>query len=449
MSIRYQVLSPLGLLLIGIFFASWWSANIAAKRAEERVAKQVQQIGLTLQNARFPLTAAVLEQIKQLSGAEFCVYFADGRTLKTKDEEHIYAPDCPIADSPDGELGPLVQFGEQRYRDSVRILKHPHLNAGARVHVLYPESLLKEVIDDAVRPSLINLVLGLLAVVVLFFLADRFVQRIRTIEQRTRTIAAGDFSPMPEVSNHDELHELTQSINAMANNLATWQLATEQNERLRLSTQLASGLAHQLRNGVTGAQLALDIASSDPQDREAIPIAKRQLQMMDANLRRFIDLSRNEPIKLAECDFSAIIQEAVALYQPQAKHANITLVAHWPSHPVFVNGNSGALSDIVVNLVSNAMDAVGQNGTVHVDLKVIETELIFEVRDTGMGPDGKLGEEMFEPFVTGKPEGIGLGLSVVRNAVRLHHGEISWFRDHQETVFRVVWPSSIFSTLAR
>ena len=71
LGIRYRLLVPLGLLLVGVIGASLWSARVAARRAEERVAAQVRDVSQTITGANYPLTPNVLEQMKSLSGAEF------------------------------------------------------------------------------------------------------------------------------------------------------------------------------------------------------------------------------------------------------------------------------------------------------------------------------------------------------------------------------------------
>jgi len=98
-------------------------------------------------------------------------------------------------------------------------------------------------------------------------LARGLSRRIRELERRTRLIAAGDFSPMPLPTRDDELRDLARSVNDMAERLAQLQEAARKTERLRLLGQVSGGLAHQLRNGVTGARLAVQ---PRPYQREAI-----------------------------------------------------------------------------------------------------------------------------------------------------------------------------------
>ena len=133
-------------------------------------------------------------------------------------------------------------------------------NAGDTLYILYPENLWRDALWEAIRPSLVvGGALGLASVVLAVVLARGLSRRIRELERRTRLIAAGDFSPMPLPSRDDEIRDLTRSVNEMAQRLAQFQKTAQQTERLRLLGQVSGGLAHQLRNGLTGARLAVQL----------------------------------------------------------------------------------------------------------------------------------------------------------------------------------------------
>ncbi len=442
LGIRYRLLIPLGIVLAGTVAGSWWSAAVAARRAEARVAGQVRRITAALTSSRYPLKAPVIEQIKQYSGAEFLLIAPNDR-ITTFGEKTVSVP--AVAELPESDgttLGPPVLIDGVTYRVHGLVLKDPHPEAGTAIYVFYPESLLNEVVADAVRPAFLGFLFGLLAVGLTYFLADRLVRRIRRLQTRTRAIAGGDFNPIPPPAANDELRDLALAVNEMAAKLADFQATVEKTERLRFAGQLATGLAHQLRNSVTGARLALDIAQGDAADAEAIGVARRQLTLMEVNLRRFIDLTRNELPKREPCDLTKIVCEVAELIGPQARHANIYLSAHVTPEAVTLSGDPASLHDIVTNLVSNAVEAVGQNGEVAVRLTVQNGFAELSICDTGPGPPPGISASLFEPFVTGKPEGIGLGLAVVKQAVEAHGGTIMWTRENQRTVFRVTLPSA-------
>ena len=126
---------------------------------------------------------------------------------------------------------------------------------------------------------LINLPIGLAALVLTLIGTRGIVGRLRDLERRTRQVAAGDFSTVPLPRRDDEVRDLARSVNDMAAKLAALQEAVARSERDRLLGQVSSGLAHQLRNAVTGAKLSLQVhADTCPGgDREALEVAAHLL----------------------------------------------------------------------------------------------------------------------------------------------------------------------------
>jgi signal transduction histidine kinase len=117
---------------------------------------------------------------------------------------------------------------------------------------------------------------------------------------------------------------------------------------------------------------------------------------------------------------------------------------HWvpPADDAGVDGDPAQLRDVFVNLVENAVDAAGPGGEVSILLRREGPSAIVEVSDTGPGPGPDVEGRLFEPFVTGKPEGVGLGLAVARHAAGSHGGRIVWRREGGRTVFRVELPAT-------
>ena len=462
-SIRYRVLVPSGLLLLGVVGISTWTALSAAEHAEQRIAAQVRRVAQTLTAASFPLTPNVLEQMKGLSGAEYYLVGPEGVRGSTFPTHSITLPPdelFQLADDPTERLGPAVEVAGKRYR--CRRLPLLHRAEGGTLYIFYPEALLQDAIRDAVRPSLVlGLFGGLCAVALAVGIGQRLVGRIRELERRTRLIAAGDFSPMPLPRADDELRDLSRSVNEMASRLAQLQEAVQKTERLRLLGQLSSGLAHQLRNGVAGARLAVQVHAAEcpAGDGEALDVALRQLALMEANLRRFMDLGRSEGLKHERCSLTRLIDEAVTLLRPQCRHAGTQLNWKLPESDAIIEGDAGQLGDLFLNVIGNAVEAAGPGGMVEVEARSAErgarserpdsfsrapagSVLAVEVWDTGSGPPVELAARLFEPFVTGKPEGIGLGLAVARQAAEAHGGRITWKREDGRTCFRIELPAT-------
>ena len=163
----------------------------------------------------------------------------------------------------------------------------------------------------------------------------------------------------------------------------------------------------------------------------------RQLNLMESNLHRFIDLGRPGSGKHETCSLIHILSEVVELHRPRCKHADIEIRWEPPDDEYSIVGDAGQLADLFVNLVGNAVDAVGSSGEVSIAVSRSGDRIVVEVIDSGQGPSPEVASRLFEPFVTGKPEGIGLGLAVARHAAEAHGGGINWLRENGRTVFRV------------
>jgi signal transduction histidine kinase len=312
-------------------------------------------------------------------------------------------------------------------------------NPGDILYILYPETLWRDALWEAVWPSVVlGGSLGLAAVVLAVGLARGLSRRIRELERRTRLIAAGDFSPMPLPTRDDELRDLARSVNEMAQRLARLHETVLRTERLRLLGQVSGGLAHQLRNGLTGARLALQLYARECQgqtDTAALDVALRQLTLLETNLKRFLDLGRTGCLRRQPCSLTALVGEAVDLLRPQCRHAGIDLRWQPPADPHTVPGDAGQLGQLLLNVLGNAVEAAGPGGCVEVRLSASGSRI--EVFDSGPGPAAEVADRLFEPFVTGKPEGVGLGLAVARQVAEAHGGHIGWSRDGQRTCFRI------------
>jgi HAMP domain-containing protein len=329
--LRSQVLLPSLTLLLGVVGISTWSAAASAERARHQVERQVRHVAHTLIGPPpIPIkSAVVLEQMKRLSGADYLLR-AGGEQVSTLPAEATELPpaEAVVEDWQTLRLGPRVKVGGVAYLGSgVRLPPSAATPEGGTLYILYPESLWKDARWEAVRPSL---VLGGFAGVASLALAvgvsRRLVRRVQELERRTRLIASGNFDPMPLPRRDDELRDLSRSVNEMAQQLARLQEAVRRTERLRLLGQVSGGLAHQLRNGLTGARLAVQLhARACPGGDEALAVALRQLALLEAHLKRFLELGRDGPQRREPCSLRTIVEEAASLLRPRCRHARIDL----------------------------------------------------------------------------------------------------------------------------
>ena len=185
---------------------------------------------------------------------------------------------------------------------------------------------------------------------------------------------------------------------------------------------------------------------ADDADSESLEVALRQLRLMESYLQRFLTLGRTGPLPHEEVALDALVAEVVELVGPLCRHANIEIGFRKCAEPPTVHGQPEDLRQLLVNLILNAIEAAGRGAGVPPRV-LVELERTSDgqaeicVKDTGPGPSESTRDEIFEPFVTDKPDGTGLGLAVARQIVQAHQGTIRWERRDGMTVFMVELPS--------
>lgn len=470
-SIRFQLLLPLFLLLLGVVGISTWTGIASAQRAQRQIELDMRGVARTVLElgGERPPNPQVLRLMKHISGADFVVL--DVRHPLPNDQPDGAVTTLPLlpTDLPPAELV-VDDWQKLQLGTRIDVGGTPFLVSGLRLkdgfstlYIMYPEQLWRDALWAAIEPALVlGLFGGLAAIIVAVAVSQRLARRIQALEQRTRLIAAGDFSPMRLPQRNDELRDLSQSVNQMAERLAQLQETVKQTERLRLLGQVGSGLAHQLRNGVTGARLAVQLharacpalpptaAQHGEGAVEALDVALRQLDLVEANLKRFLDLGRTEALRRESCDLAVLIGDVVTLLRPQCLHAHTTLRWQPTAGTCAIQGDPVQLGHLFLNLVTNAVEAAGNGGWVEIRLYRCASlasggrkppEYSIEVIDSGPGPPAAIADRLFQPFVTGKREGVGLGLAVARQVAEAHGGCVSWCRRDDATWFRIDLPA--------
>ena len=449
--IRYQWLVPFGIILVvAVAVTSISSAWLASRRNTEITLEQLNRVIDTLGQSRYPFSPNVLKQMRGLSGAEFAAFDADGQLLATTLPAESFSAEPLSGIEQRGRVESLsaqsvTSVGGEEYFASVITPANPDARAHALL-VLYPEARWKQARSDAILPPLIvgGVTLGLMFVVSAW-LAGRMSRRIHRMQEQVAAIADGDFRQLPLDSRNDELEELSRSVNQMSRQLREMRETIKQTERTRLLGQLAGGLAHQLRNAITGARMAVQIharrcpAAGD----DSLSVALRQLELTEEQIRGLLSVGKPEKRPPVRRAVQAVVEEIGMLLGPVCQHSSVTLDTDIRFEPgasaetAFVP-DAERVRTAVLNLVINAIEAAGKKGSVRLQAVCRPAEVVFEVIDTGPGPPAELGERIFDVFITGKPEGVGFGLALAQQVALEHQGTLTWNRDDDKTCFRLV-----------
>ncbi|HEY1066457.1 MAG TPA: HAMP domain-containing sensor histidine kinase, partial [Pirellulales bacterium] len=455
--IRRQLLLPfLSVVVAAMATTSGLNAyrNSAWTRTQQE--QQLDRLSETFLHARFPLNRTVLETMHGLSGAQFVLLDADGRTraatLAPGKADLALLPVRKATDRADGRVVPdhtIEVAGEWHVARRVAV---PTWNdpRGASLVILDPESPRRaETWAAAVPPLVVGAAAAGIVALTSTVLARRFAARIHTLERRASAIAAGDFSPVEVDLRDDEIRDLTLSLNRMAEQLAASEQKVRSSERLRTLGQLGGGIAHQLRNSATGAQLALDLHRREcplGAHDEALEVIQRQLELMRSYLQRFLSVGRRTLGERRAVRLDELLRETLPLLKPQADHMRTAVELVSPPDLPPIEGDADMLRQLVVNLVMNAIEAAGaapgSPGWVRATLSTpAPGRVAFQVSDSGPGPAKHVREKLFEAFVSEKPDGAGLGLSVSRQIAEEHNGSLVWDSTAPHTTFSAEFPA--------
>ncbi|MFO0953228.1 MAG: HAMP domain-containing sensor histidine kinase [Isosphaeraceae bacterium] len=450
LSIRDQVLIPLvtiqALTVCAITAAT---ATLAARRNERQIIDRVNGVVGALGHTNFPYTRAVLARMRGLSGAEFVAYEADGRVGESSFPALRDVPPALASVASNSRLdslgeSPTVQLDGVRY--FAVPVRPPGGSAGPSLLILYPETSWRQARREAATvPLLLGGASLVLMVAVTGWIAFRLSRRVRALGARVARIADGDFSGLDPGRQRDEIADLARSINAMCDQLRDMSRAVRQSERTRLLAQLAAGLAHQLRNSLTGARMSVQLherrcPAAGP-DR-SLAVALRQLTVTEEQVKGLLSLGRVEQRPPTRFDLRRLVGDIALLVGPACEHARVALDAPPGDAPLEVVADEAGLRAAVLNLVLNAAEAAGHGGTVRLRAEDRDGRTTVEVRDTGPGPPAELAGTLFEPFATSKPEGVGLGLALAHDVATSHGGTLAWDRDGGETRFRLTLPAT-------
>lgn len=298
-------------------------------------------------------------------------------------------------------------------------------------------------------------------------------QPVEDLLEHTGRLARGDLSARIRSRRKDELGKLSNSFDAMAENLEeaqrqlkNWGQTLEikvvqrtkelektqaqllQSAKLASLGELVAGIAHEINNPLSGillfSSLAANHKNADPDLRENLETIKRETQRCSQIVQGLLEFSRSSIPEKTLCSLHHIIDESINLIAQQPIAHNVEFVRNYSRELPDIPIDRGQIRQVFMNLVMNACQAMPTGGVLTLQSELCDDFVVVTVADTGIGIDEDKLNNIFDPFFTTKDrDGTGLGLSISYGIVKNHGGRIEVQSVLGEgTVFRVLLPVS-------
>jgi signal transduction histidine kinase len=452
LSLRWQLVATfLAINVLTLAIVAALDAWFAARRARFNIERQLNELVVTLSRANYPLGDQVLGQIEGLTGARFVLRTAQGKTLAASDSRFdavaVLTPATPAKRASLEET--VVVNGQSYFHAAVAIQRPVDRFEKQTLHIFYSADAYNAARSDAMTPPLlVSLAVLPLTTLVVLALAQQIAAPIGKLREQVFRISGGDYAVAPVESGTREVRDLSQSVHQMAGMLETYTQQLRKAERLKALSQVNASLVHQLRNALTGCRLAIDLhrRKCGNESDESLGMASRQLQQMGDYVNRFVQVEAPSPVPRQRVELRELLRGVMELASPTADHLGAKLRVAISDERFELQGDPAALRQVMTNLINNALEAAagytgsGKQPEVNVTLSRQGKWAVLEVGDTGSGVPEEIAKQLYKPFATGKPEGLGLGLFVAKTAAESHAGKIEYRRSDGLTWFVVTLP---------
>jgi signal transduction histidine kinase len=347
----------------------------------------------------------------------------------------------------------------RNYDDRTLDISHPimvqnHRIGTARLGI--SRRAVETTLTDLQRKVILYVVIIVLGGILIgLWLAHRIIAPVRTLTRGAARLAAGHWGEVVVVDSKDEIGQLARTLNAMSlqlreslEEIRSTQESLLRAEKLSALGTLSAGLAHEIKNPSTSLKMILQAIAQDPGDRrtleEDLQVMLKEVDHMDQILTRFLEFARPSPLFQGWHTIQEVVEEAMKLLSlPLSKRAvrvHKEIAEDLPSLWI----DASKIKQAFVNLFLNALQAMPLGGDLKVRMRGAGNEIpgvIIEVEDTGEGVSPELASSIFDPFVTTREAGTGLGLSVVYSIVAEHGGRVDQISERgRGALFRIFLP---------
>ncbi len=306
-----------------------------------------------------------------------------------------------------------------------------------------------------------------------YLLALTIIKPLKRLKKGIKKISRGELDYKVKIEDRDILGEVARSFNEMAlslkesrKKLKKTYMELAQKEKMAAIGQLTAAVAHEVKNPlgiILGSAQVLQKHNNPPEiERQAIKFIIDEVRHLDKIINTFLLFARPRTIKLKKSDIISLIETTISSIKPILEKKEIRLRTRWNASEQVLAIDRDQIKGTLLNLFLNAVDAMEKGGILAVTTSRIEASFLekkhlilssgiptskklfkISISDTGHGIPEEYIDKIFEPFVSLKDKGVGLGLAIVYQTIKLHEGFIEVkSKQGSGTTFNIFLPVS-------
>ena len=406
----------------------WRMQSVAMEAARDRsrvpdetLTKLESQFEHSLREAELAAKVAEEQPLVQRIREEFAEYAARWRRTSTD----MVANEATLA-----ELLPLTPEITEPCEQLMRLNEQLMQEASYRRQEFTTWIMWGRAAMLVIGPSL-GLLLG-------FRLAGQLHRSITRISVRLQAVAGEleqevgqlDVTPQADLpALQEQLDVIADRMRDVVQELHQARQETMRADRLAAVGELAAGVAHEIRNPLTSVKLLIQTMQHRIQPHvppQTFDVVLEEISRMESTIQGLLDFARPPKLQRARHDVRQIVRRAANLIEGSAQQNGVILMPHFADRPVWVNVDAEQLHQVCVNLLLNGIESMTAGGAFDIHIEADEAKLVARVRfeDSGTGIPEHVLPRLFEPFITSRDRGTGLGLAVSRRIVLTHSGRL-------------------------
>lgn len=264
-----------------------------------------------------------------------------------------------------------------------------------------------------------------------------FAHPLKALRIAMENVKKGNLNTFIETKRVDEIGNLIKNFNQLIFDLKkskeelekTHLKKMERAEQLALVGEIASGIAHEIKNPLAGINSALEVLLSDIKEgssnEKILMQINKEIKRIIEILKQLLDYAKPKSPAPIEFDLGLLIEDIKTIFFPMLSSKEATLKVNIFGENRIIYSDNNVIKQILLNVLQNSKEAISLNGEILLNVYLKEEKVLFEIIDNGSGIDENIKDKIFEPFFSTKIGGTGLGISIVKRKLENLGGNIS------------------------